>query len=166
MYAAPTTKNMRHFNSLSYYCLPHSEAGSLIPKWLSAELGILGARLYFNLNEYTDLTKYLRLASGGDTVSGGIDHDSGDTAAIPVESLAEFLMEWLSIRRKGQDIAQTPMGYVCQGKPLDGSHPFFAEAQDNGNEIDAVLAARIATLTTEDAVKDTDSESSDSEDSE
>ena len=38
-----------------------------------------------------------------------------------------FLQEWLAIRRKGQDFAHTPMGYVCQGKRLDPSHPFFAQ---------------------------------------
>lgn len=36
-----------------------------------------------------------------------------------------FLQEWLSVRRRGQDFAHTPMGYICQGKPLNSDHPFF-----------------------------------------
>lgn len=36
-----------------------------------------------------------------------------------------FMAEWLSIRRKGQDIAETPMGFICAGKPLHENHPFF-----------------------------------------
>lgn len=41
-----------------------------------------------------------------------------------------FMQEWISVRRKGQDFAQTPMGFVCHGKPLDASHPFFISATD------------------------------------
>jgi hypothetical protein len=41
--------------------------------------------------------------------------------------LLTFMQEWLSLRRKGQDFAQTPMGYVCQGKVLKADHPFFAK---------------------------------------
>ena len=48
-----------------------------------------------------------------------------------------FLQEWISLRRNGQDFSQTPMGYVCQGKPLYASHPFFAhqtiDSQSGGN---------------------------------
>lgn len=45
-----------------------------------------------------------------------------------------FLQEWLAMRRKGQDCAQTPMGFVCQDRPLLESHPFFGRvAQDTAD---------------------------------
>lgn len=148
---------MRHFNAMSYYSVPRRENGPLVPKWLAIELGILGARLYFNFDEYADLLEYLK-PKGAREVAGGLVN--GNRAAAPAEGLSEFLLEWLSIRRKGQDIMQSPLGYVCQGKPLDDSHPFFAEAQGNDQEVDAMLAARMATLTTADAGREVDSEDS------
>lgn len=39
--------------------------------------------------------------------------------------MLNFLHEWLDIRAKGQDFAQTPMGYVCSGKVLTEDHSFF-----------------------------------------
>ena len=36
-----------------------------------------------------------------------------------------FLQAWLAIRRHGQDFVHTPMGFLTQGKALQGSHPFF-----------------------------------------
>ncbi|MCJ1350906.1 MAG: hypothetical protein MMC33_000887 [Icmadophila ericetorum] len=43
-----------------------------------------------------------------------------------------FLQEWLAVRRKGQDFAHTPLGYICQGKPLCASHPFFSKHEIDG----------------------------------
>ena len=43
-----------------------------------------------------------------------------------------FLQEWLAVRRKGQDFAHTPMGHVCQDKPLTANHPFFGRADHDG----------------------------------
>lgn len=36
-----------------------------------------------------------------------------------------FLTAWLNMRRKGQDISENPMGFICAGKQLHESHPFF-----------------------------------------
>ena len=36
-----------------------------------------------------------------------------------------FLQDWLAIRRRGQDIVHTPMGFLAQSKPLQANHPFF-----------------------------------------
>lgn len=58
-YAAPITKNMLHFNGLSYYILPRLPDGYIAPDWLSIELGIFAGRLYINFPEYTPLTNYL-----------------------------------------------------------------------------------------------------------
>ncbi|KAF7513900.1 hypothetical protein GJ744_006514 [Endocarpon pusillum] len=45
-----------------------------------------------------------------------------------------FLQEWLAMRRKGQDFTHTPMGYVCQGKPLAANHPFFNNRVDDAGD--------------------------------
>ena len=47
------------------------------------------------------------------------------------EKPLEFLHEWLAVRRKGQDFTDTPMGFICQGKLLTSSHPFFATGTEN-----------------------------------
>lgn len=44
----------------------------------------------------------------------------------PTTRVVGFLIEWLSLRRKGQDIMHTPIGYVCQGRPLNREHGFFS----------------------------------------
>ncbi|KAJ5365940.1 hypothetical protein N7517_008826 [Penicillium concentricum] len=46
--------------------------------------------------------------------------------AIEVETMLSFLQEWLNLRRPGQDIFHTPMGYICQGLTLRGDHTFFS----------------------------------------
>jgi hypothetical protein len=122
-YAAPVNKNMLHFNELSYYVLPHLPAGYISPRWLSIELGIFAGRLYINFPECAILIKYLQLPENTSTEGpkGNIKH-VGISAKNPVD----FLLEWLTVCRKGQDIMHTPMGYICQGRPLHENHPFFA----------------------------------------
>lgn len=46
-----------------------------------------------------------------------------------------FLQEWLAIRRHGQDFVHTPMGFLAQGKPLQASHPFFADADTTASPV-------------------------------
>lgn len=131
-YAAPMTKNMLHFSGLSYYVLPRLSNNHTIPDWLSIELGILGARLYFEFVEYAPLVKYLNLTNDpGACNNAPLDGQS----VVSNDSISSFLLEWLTVRRKGQDIMQTPMGYICQGRPLDESHPFFRTANVNVGEI-------------------------------
>jgi hypothetical protein len=54
-----------------------------------------------------------------ENVNNGKQSDAFASKAI------SFLLEWLSLRRKGQDIMHTPIGYICQGRPLDSGHAFF-----------------------------------------
>ena len=142
---------MRHFNSLQYYAVPGLPEGWVVPKWLPMELGIFAGRLYFDYSEYTSLLQYLGLQkSGSKIVEEEIDDlgpqddnvaDAGEEAAkaghtqerkaIAHKPLS-FLQEWLAIRRKGQDFAQTPMGFVCQGKPLAETHAFFIKPEQDG----------------------------------
>ncbi|KAI1454605.1 hypothetical protein F4805DRAFT_306772 [Annulohypoxylon moriforme] len=36
-----------------------------------------------------------------------------------------FTQEYLAVRRRGQDFTHTPMGFLCNGKPLNENSPFF-----------------------------------------
>lgn len=152
-YAAPVTRKMLHFNDLNYYALPALPTGWKPPTWLAIELAIFAGRLYFNYDEYADLCTYLGIQEDGtkfldtseDTALGtdvaGEDGDTANTESkiMDMSTTREstrsptftakpltFLQEWLAIRRKGQDFTHTPMGYLCQGKPLKPTHPFFA----------------------------------------
>jgi hypothetical protein len=40
-----------------------------------------------------------------------------------------FLQEWLALRRRGQDFAHSPMGFVSQGKWLREDHVFFNQVE-------------------------------------
>ncbi|KAM3084368.1 hypothetical protein ACMFMG_001526 [Clarireedia jacksonii] len=121
-YAAPVTKNMLLFDKLSYYTLPSLPVGYKVPNWLSIELGIFAGRLYFSFPECAHLMRYLQLA---DNTSAEASHTKNAHIGVFTTNPANFLLDWLTLRRKGQDIIHTPMGYICQGRPLDKDHPFF-----------------------------------------
>ena len=120
-YAAPVTKYMLHFNQLSYYALPSLPAGYTIPDWFLIELGIFAGRLYIDFQEYCVLTDYLQNANK----PGALD--------VFTHNPISFLLDWLNLRCKGQDISQTPMGYICQGRSLKEDHPFFLAHHANTN---------------------------------
>ncbi|KAI9765661.1 MAG: hypothetical protein M1840_007218 [Geoglossum simile] len=135
VYAAPVTKKMLQFNNLMYYSLPSLPQNWKPPAWLTIELGIFAGRLYFEFAEYAALKKYLGLADMdlggvGSVANDKVPVNAGEKAALKqIRSFTKkplsFLQEWLAVRRKGQDVAHTPMGYVCQGQQLRASHPFF-----------------------------------------
>lgn len=154
-YAAPVTRRMLHFNDLGYYAMPDLPTVWQAPTWLKIELGIFAGRLYFEYNEYSDLREYLGFEEGSaklaetvdDTVTSadlyGTDEAVDDAAEAGIDTRAQrkqsftkrpltFLQEWLAVRRKGQDFTHTPMGHVCQGKPLTASHPFFTRRENDG----------------------------------
>lgn len=135
-YAAPLTKSMLHFNGLSYYVLPPLPGGYRAPDWFSIELGIFAGRLYINFPECAPLTKYLHLADKTDAEASqsNIDH-----VGISTKNPVDFLLEWLTVCRRGRDIMYTPMGYICQGRPLHESHPFFAAQSINAREVETPL---------------------------
>jgi hypothetical protein len=156
-YAAPVTRKMLHFNNLKYYAVPALPTEWEPPNWLALELGILAGRLYLEFGEYSDLRKYLgsgedsaKLAEIPDDAEPPMEfHEAESTEHETVDEKEEetemsvqqaqsftakpltFLQEWLAIRRKGQDFTHTPMGYVCQGKPLVASHPFFTRSEND-----------------------------------
>ncbi|KAF4631564.1 hypothetical protein G7Y89_g6567 [Cudoniella acicularis] len=131
-YAAPVTKNMLHFNGLSYYVLPRLPGGYRAPDWFSIELGIFAGRLYINFPECAPLTKYLHLVdkTGTEAPQSNIEH-----VGIFTKNPVDFLLEWLTVCRKGQDIMHTPMGYICQGRPLHENHPFFVARGIDAREV-------------------------------
>ena len=155
-YAAPVTRKMLHFNDLTYYAVPALPMEWKPPTWLITELGIFAGRLYFDFDEYDDLLKYLgfqeHYAVAPYTTNNIMspseayeqDREGQEMAAEQemnktaqrVQSFTAkpltFLHEWLAVRRKGQDFTHTPMGHVCQGKPLTESHPFFTTTERNG----------------------------------
>jgi len=131
-YAAPFTKNMLHFNGLSYYVLPSLPNSCTAPDWLSIELGIFAGRLYIDFTECVPLKKYLRLVDKTDT---GPPRNSIEQLGAFTKDPVSFLLEWLTLRRKGQDIMHTPMGYICQGRPLDESHPFFIARRADDEDV-------------------------------
>lgn len=132
-YAAPT-KYMVHSSQLASYMLPSPPTALSLPLWLPIELGLLGARLYFDFEEYSTLLDYVHrvLQVGGPASTKNIPGESSSETSIV--NVYIFLQEWLTTRRKGQDILHTPMGYICQGRQLEASHPFFFTKQASQTE--------------------------------
>ncbi|KAH8814811.1 hypothetical protein F5884DRAFT_151839 [Xylogone sp. PMI_703] len=120
-YAAPVTKYMLHFSGLSYYALPSLPVSYKLPQWLSIELGIFAGRLYLDYTECGAVSKYLKVPDPSN-MNSSEDNDKNELFA---EKPISFLLEWLGLRRKGQDIMHTPMGYICQGRALHSNHSFF-----------------------------------------
>jgi hypothetical protein len=116
-YMAPLTRDMSHFDRLTFYALPPLPTDHQVPAWLSVELGIFAGRMYADFAGCTTLKRYMERSESGD----------GDEAAAAFSARpAGFLLEWLSLRRKGQNVAHTPVGHVCHGRPLREDHHFFA----------------------------------------
>lgn len=111
---------MLHFEKLDYYTTPPLSSSHTLPAWLSFELGILAGRLYFGYTEYEVITEHLQL--------GPEWLDASNPASRGLANQMSFVQEWLALRRQGQDISHTPMGYICQRRPLRVDHPFFANA--------------------------------------
>ncbi|PQE21089.1 p-loop containing nucleoside triphosphate hydrolase protein [Rutstroemia sp. NJR-2017a WRK4] len=146
-YAAPVTRKMLHFANLRFYALPALSQWTP-PIWFTVELGLFAGRLYFDFNEYEYLCKFLGFEPGAvidellleeeesydfvedatEDVNNGTEEPkkSSNCTGLTSKPLS-FLHEWLTVRRKGQDFAYTPMGFVCQGKPLTADHSFFSQ---------------------------------------
>lgn len=146
---------MLHFNGLQYYAMPDLPTGWKPPTWLRIELGLFAGRLYFEYFEYRGLCNYLDLREAAAKLAGtdmtvasaelygteGAVEDAADDAEMDMRARQtqsfttkplSFLQEWLAVRRKGQDFVHTPMGHVCQEKPLTASHPFFIRLENDG----------------------------------
>ncbi|KAF2647966.1 hypothetical protein K491DRAFT_722967 [Lophiostoma macrostomum CBS 122681] len=124
MYSAPVTKKMSCFSDLTYHTLPKLPKAHVMPSWLTIEVGILAGRLYANFEECSRTMQYVAGYANGDR-NGGLGRKASG-----------FLLEWLSLRRKGQDVLHTPMGYICHGRPLHAEHAFFVAS---GGQDEVVL---------------------------
>ncbi|KAF5027164.1 hypothetical protein F66182_737 [Fusarium sp. NRRL 66182] len=165
IYAAPITRKMLQFNDLTFHSIPPLPSGWKAPSWLQVELGLYGGRLYFEWDEYDDICALLGIQEGlveaeqanlEVSLDGAADEEpvqDGLLTELHKKSQAErklaqnpltFLQEWLAIRRRGQDFAHSPMGFVSQGKRLQGDHIFFKQAEHVA--VDDTLAA-LAPLT-------------------
>lgn len=129
-YAAPVTKAMLPFNRFQCYNLPPLPDGHEFPSWFRTELGLFAGCLYVDSAEGASLADYLRPQVGATESTHGAD-DAAFRPVVPgagavrfAADPAAFVLEWLSVRRKVQDILHTPMGYICMGKTLDeNKHP-------------------------------------------
>ncbi|KAK6356074.1 hypothetical protein TWF718_000448 [Orbilia javanica] len=132
-YAAPVTRKMINFDTLKFLAIPPLPGQWNPPAELSVELGIVAGRLYFPFEHFSYLKDYFDLTDD-DTEASAMAGATKNPNFI--EKPLSFLQEWLTLRRKGQDFLHTPMGYICQGKTLLQSHPFFMNG--SSEEVEAV----------------------------
>jgi hypothetical protein len=116
-YSAPVTRAMSKFNTLRYLTIPDMPKDTVLPGWLVIEVGILAGRLYFEWAEYQDILEWL-----------GLTRDKKSPAGLVIRQPRKFLIEWLTHCRQTHDVSHTPMGYICNKKPLKESHSFFQSA--------------------------------------
>ncbi|KAK5657566.1 hypothetical protein OQA88_3140 [Cercophora sp. LCS_1] len=157
-YVLPLSRDMSSFDGLLYSLPPIPAATSRQAsgqkqkqqrQWrerLWMELSIFAGRLYATFDECTALKRYM---------------ESPDGAALSANP-AGFLLEWLALRRKGQDITHTPMGYVCQGWPLRKDHHLFAVQEGEGFHFRGSLDPHVESASTRDA-SDSDGNDGDSD---
>lgn len=108
---------MLQFSGLRYYSLPALPRKHVVPHMLTIELGLFAGRLYMEHEECMALAKY-------------IDSDSMiKRSDVRSTRTTNFILDWVSLRRKGQDILHTPLSYVCQGRPLSVEHAVFMTNQ-------------------------------------
>lgn len=155
IYAAPITRKMLHFNHLKFYSIPSLPSDWRAPTWLQVELGLYSGRLYFEWEEYEQMCSLLGIQEGPGLVEESgldmmVDGAADETPAqdgvqVQVQAQAHkdptsedsklaqspltFLQEWLALRRRGQDFAHSPMGFVSQGKWLREDHVFFNQVE-------------------------------------
>lgn len=113
---------MVHFNRPGYCAIPSLPENFSVPAWFSIELGLFAGRLYFDFSEYDALLDCLQGTTNN--LPSQQSQQSNDLKVLTTKTLG-FLQEWMALRRQGQDITHTPMGYACQGWRLRSDHPFF-----------------------------------------
>ena len=140
-YAAPVTRAMLVFDTLTLYTVPRLPANWRAPTWLVRDLGIFAGRLYFDYKTQSRAV-YRALGLPPPPASSAVEED------LPVEELTEmdlwlelpfgdappredveegpfcrdpllFMQEWLAVRRKGQDFSQSMVGQLVRGRRLE-----------------------------------------------
>lgn len=151
---APVTKNMMHFNDLTYYAMPSLPLGYKFPTWFLIELGMFAGRLYVSFEESSAIRECLQMPQS-QNVEVHEENDSGTTQCNFARNPIAFLLEWLALRRQVQDIMQTPMGYILQGRTLNEDHPFFST---QGSHTADLAEVHISTSSSNEVSHDDDSD--------
>jgi hypothetical protein len=123
-YAAPVKKSMLCFNNFRYYTLPRLPADLEFPNWFRLEIGILAGRLYVDSDEVDSVARYPRSVSrvtDNHSSDGELKAANGAPLVRVADDAAAFVLEWLALRRRVQDVVHTPMGKLCMGRPLQHS---------------------------------------------
>jgi hypothetical protein len=112
-YSAPVTRKMLPFSSLTYYSIPALPKDHIVPYQLTIEVGLFAGRLYMDYAECTAFAEYIKNTTFSKRLEASVNEK------------INFMLEWFTLRRKGQDIMHTPVGYIFEGRPLNEDHPFF-----------------------------------------
>ncbi|KAH9903539.1 hypothetical protein F4778DRAFT_790586 [Xylariomycetidae sp. FL2044] len=107
-YAAPVTRSMLPLGDLTFHSIPSLPRGHVYPRRIVLELGLFAGRLYINFADYEALGRLL-------------------DQIVQSKDIRGFLLDWMALRRKGQHVLHTPMGYLCQSRKLTADHPFFRD---------------------------------------
>ncbi|CAG9940265.1 unnamed protein product [Clonostachys rosea f. rosea IK726] len=135
-YSAPLTRHMCIFNRLNFFTVPSPPNREFkVPRWMTLEVGIVSARLYFGWLEYKGLLAWLGMAKG----AKGEGTASQCGGLYPAEA-RKFLLDWLSHCHNTFNILHTPVGFVAQGKELRHDHSFFGAS--SLDEADVAAAAQ------------------------
>ena len=137
-YAAPVTRAMLVFDTLTLYTVPRLPANWRAPTWLVRDLGIFAGRLYFDYKTQSQAVyRALGLPPPPPTASSSTVEEEltemdlwhelpfGDAPREGVEDgpfcrdPLLFLQEWLAVRRKGQDFSQSMVGQLIRGRRLE-----------------------------------------------
>ncbi|TLD22632.1 hypothetical protein E2P81_ATG07825 [Venturia nashicola] len=82
--------------------------------------------------ELSEPTKKVERSSGKRIVSDGSRSSTGKEKIYKFTAKPRaFLLEWTAMRRKQQDIAHSPVGFVAHGKALEETHSFFTKHSDS-----------------------------------
>ncbi|CAG1966350.1 unnamed protein product [Fusarium graminearum] len=156
VYSAPITRKMLQFNDMSFHSTPPLPSSWKAPDWLQIELGIYSGRLYFEWEEYLSMCAHLGIQEAttesgvegdGESLEDEVSLEGGEVSKATareqkqlVQTPLTFLQEWLAVRRRGQDFAHSPMGFVSQGKRLQEDHIFFKQAEHVSIECNDTMA--------------------------
>lgn len=148
---------MQVFNSLEYFTVPSQKINRPFPDWLGVELAVLSGGLYFEYRQYRVLLAWLGVAEP--TVSMGecmAKAKSESGYKLRAARSLKFLLEWLTYRRKTEDILNTPMGFVGQRRALKPDHAFFTVGMGTANRDKMVYLPQDRPKTADDEDSDDD----------
>ncbi|KAI9813955.1 MAG: hypothetical protein M1826_002333 [Phylliscum demangeonii] len=129
-YAAPVTKRMPHFSTLTHYSAPPLPRNWTPPAWLTTQdyLGLTNidpADSSSSASATTSVTHGLTFNATQHLADGGGTATTSRPVWTFIPPPLSFLQEWVALRRQAQDIVHTPLGHVL-GMAAAPSLPVFA----------------------------------------